>query len=238
MKFPIHQFVDCLQTLVCTFGLSCLISFIPFPQTIPEAITFLSYPSCQQFETHFLQSVSILIHNFNSLTIEQLNCLCDSALIQIFSSDQLQIDNEDYLFSLIKQLIDKDSKKISLLKTLRFHYLSSNLVLDVFNKVPLDELDSDLFLILIQQMFTRTIQQDQPIRQYQNPNQIPLLEQNEQLKKEIENSKNENEKLNSENINFQNEIRNLQNRIEQLQQENQKLNTKEIPISGFNGIIS
>jgi hypothetical protein len=174
LKFPIHQFIDCLQSLVYIFGFSCLISLIPIPQTVPEAINFLSIPSCEQFETHFLQSVSILINNFDSLRVEQLDCLCNSALLQIFLSNQLQIDNEDYLFDLIKQLIDKDSKKISLLKTLRFDYLSSNLVLDYFNQFPIDELDSDLFLILINQMFSRTIQQSQQTRQYRNQTQIPF----------------------------------------------------------------
>jgi hypothetical protein len=102
LKFPIHQFVYCLQSLVYKLGLSCLISFIPFPHTVSDSLNFLSFPSCEQFENHFLQSLSILINNFDSLTIEQLNSLCNSALTQIFSSNQLQLENEDYLFNLIK----------------------------------------------------------------------------------------------------------------------------------------
>jgi hypothetical protein len=118
---------------------------------------------------------------------------------------------------LVKQLIEVDSKKRSLLKTLRFHYISSDLVLDYFHRFPVDELDYDLFQNLIQQIFSSSIQQNQSIRQYRNQQKITVYEENEKLRKEIEKSKNE---------------------IEQLQQENVKLKTIEIPISGYNGIIS
>jgi hypothetical protein len=117
-----------------------LISFLPFPQTVSEAMVFLSIPSCGQFESHFLQSISVFIQNFDSLTIEQLCCLTNSALEQIFSSNQLQIENEDCLFNLVKLLIEADSKKRSLLKTLRFDHISSDLVLDYFHQFPVDEL--------------------------------------------------------------------------------------------------
>jgi hypothetical protein len=83
-KFPIHQYQDCLQSFISRFGLSCLISFLPFPQIVSQAIIFLSFPSCEQFESHFLQSISILIQNFDSLTIDQLSCLSHPAFEQIF----------------------------------------------------------------------------------------------------------------------------------------------------------
>jgi hypothetical protein len=212
LKFPIQQFHHCLKPLISLFDLSCLISFISFPQAVSEAIRFLSYPSCEQFESHFVQSISILIQNFTSLTIDQLCCLSNSSLEQNFSSNQLQIENEDYLFGLVKHLIEIDPKKRSLLKTLHFDYISSELAVDYFQQFPVDELDSDLFQNLIQQIFSSPIRQNQSIHQYRNQQKIPFIEEIQNLKKEISSLQNQ-IKINEENS--KKEIEKLQNQIEQ-----------------------
>jgi hypothetical protein len=203
-----------------------LISFVPFPQTVSEAIRFLSVPSCEQFESHFLQSISLLIQNFHSLTIDQLCCLSNSSLEQIFSSNQLQIENEDYLFGLVRHLIEIDPKKRSLLKTLHFDYISSELVVDYFQQFPVDELDSDLFQNLIQQMFSSSIQQNQSIHQYRNQQKNPFIEEIQNLKKEISSLQNQ---IKIDEENSKKEIEKFQNQIEYLQ--------NEIPVTQFQSQI-
>jgi hypothetical protein len=122
--------------LIYTFGLSCLLSFIPKEflslHTLQEALSFLLKPFCQDFEQQFNQSVSLLLQHFDQISLEQFLSLPNSSLFYLFSSSQLKIPNEDFLLKLIMNLIDKGRNSKCLSKSIRFPFVSSTLLIDLF----------------------------------------------------------------------------------------------------------
>jgi hypothetical protein len=66
---------------------------------------------CELYAPIFEQSLSILINHFSEIRFEQFLKLSNFILEHLFQSPQFQIDNEDILFSLVADLIEKDSKR-------------------------------------------------------------------------------------------------------------------------------
>jgi hypothetical protein len=146
-----------LSYLINLFGLSSLFEFlceaIPLPQNLQESLQFLSQCSCEFLPRFFSQSLNLVIQSIEQIGIEQLLCLSNFVLEQIFKSDQLQIENEDYLFSLVVRLIEKDSNRKILLNSIFFPGVSSSLLISYFKDYPIEDLDSDLFESLKQRLF-------------------------------------------------------------------------------------
>jgi hypothetical protein len=91
--------------LIHLFGLLSLSQFIcenlPSPQNIGEALDFLGKSLCEFFSNIFDQSLSIVLHHFAELRIDQFLRLSNSVLEKLLQSPQLQVENEDFLFNLV-----------------------------------------------------------------------------------------------------------------------------------------
>jgi hypothetical protein len=148
---------EALSYLIDLFGLSSLSEFInehlPRPQNVQEAIDFLSIYSYEFHPKFFDNSFAILIHHFTELNFDQFLKLPNSILEKLFQSAQLQIDNEDILFQLIIQLIERDSNRKVLLKSIFFSGVSSNLLNSFFKNFPVEEVVSGLFESLKARLF-------------------------------------------------------------------------------------
>jgi hypothetical protein len=147
-----------MKILIDCFEINALLSFIsskiPFPQTIEESLQFISKSYCEFFKKQFVQSLSLIIQHFNSLTFKDFDKLTNSQLLKIFSSESLQIENEDYLLDLIMNMINKDKNRMILLQTIRFEFVSSHLLKSLFNYIFNDEIDFELFESLKKRLFT------------------------------------------------------------------------------------
>jgi hypothetical protein len=138
-----------LMFLINYFQSSLLFEFIcckiKIPQTINESIKYLSHPNCEFNENHFKESISILIREFENITIEQFQFISNSHFEIILRSLSFQIENEDFLFKLIMKLIEQDSRRKSLLKFIKFSFVSSELLKKYFWNFSVEELDFELF---------------------------------------------------------------------------------------------
>jgi hypothetical protein len=122
---------DVCQLIDC-FGLTSLSQFIQktisFPEDLPQAIDFLFNSYSHQFDQQFDQSVEILIENFDQITIENFNSFSNIVLMKLFLSPNLIIEDEDYLFELITKLIENNPQTTKLLKTVKFEFVSTDLL--------------------------------------------------------------------------------------------------------------
>lgn len=138
-----------LKLLIDTFGLSSLAEFIsttiPDPVSLSDAISFLSNYQKTKFLRQTEKSFSILISEFSSLKIEDLRLFTNDQLFHIFSSQDLTLDSEDYLFSLVIELSKKDYSKTALLQTVFLPFVSSSSLKTFFDEFTVDELDSNFF---------------------------------------------------------------------------------------------
>jgi hypothetical protein len=146
-----------LSYLINLFGLSSLLEFIcetiPLPQNLHESLQFLSQHSCEFLPHIFNQSLNLVIQNIEQIEIDQLLCLSNFVLEEIFKSPHLQIENENYLFNLAVQLIERDSNRRILLTFVFFPGVSSSSLVNYFKDYPLEDVDSDLFELLKQRLF-------------------------------------------------------------------------------------
>jgi hypothetical protein len=71
----------------------------------------------------------------------------------IFTNEELQYEDENYLFQIVVKLIDKDPKRKALLKMINFLFVSSSFLKQFFEDFPLDEIDFDLFSSLKCRLF-------------------------------------------------------------------------------------
>jgi hypothetical protein len=113
-NFEFDLLSSLFQTIEFSYGFSFLSSYIPIPNTLEESLSFLKNSFSFLLKEHFQQSISIISKNLSNISFENLNSLPIHVLELIFSNDQLQIPNEDFLFLLIFELIHPDSKKKSL----------------------------------------------------------------------------------------------------------------------------
>jgi hypothetical protein len=106
------------------FGLSSLSQFIceslPSPKNVFEAVEFLSQPLCECFLKIFNHSLTIILSHLQEIRIEQLQKLSNSVLEKILQSNELQVENEDFLFNVVTVLIERDSTRAILLNSLFF----------------------------------------------------------------------------------------------------------------------
>jgi hypothetical protein len=114
--FHVDEFnLASLLYLIEYFDLKSLLQFIsnstPLPSNIENSIEFLSNSKCQLLEKHFQQSIDILIENIKEIRIEQYLQIPNENLLFLFTSSKLSIENEDFLFNLIIQLIEQDYSK-------------------------------------------------------------------------------------------------------------------------------
>jgi hypothetical protein len=147
-NFQLFSFSS-LLFLIDLFGISPLFQFIsssiPLSSNIKESIEFLSIKGCEHFDKIFNHSITILTQHFEEITIDQFNYLTNFTLEMIFTNEELQYENENYLFDIVAKLIDKDPKRKELLKMINFSFVSSSSLKQFFEDFPLDEIDFDLF---------------------------------------------------------------------------------------------
>jgi hypothetical protein len=133
---------------------------LSFPSNIQESISFLSRTNCQLLEKHFQKSLDILIENIEDITIDQFLQIPNENLLLLFSSSHLSIQDEDFLFNLIVRLIEQDISRKTLLQTVYFPLVSSILLKNFFQNLPIEEIDLDLFESIKQRLFCDVIFSD------------------------------------------------------------------------------
>jgi hypothetical protein len=131
------------------FGTSSLFQSIspkvPFPQTLVESLQFIFQLYSEFLEAHYSQSLSLIIQNFNLISFDDFKRLPNSYLLKIFSSESLQIEDEDYLFEMVVQLINEDKNRFVLLQNVHIEFVSSHLLKSFFENISNDEIDFELF---------------------------------------------------------------------------------------------
>jgi hypothetical protein len=94
--------LESVSYLINLFGLSSLSQFvsenIPHPQTIHEALDFLSKTSCEFYPKVFHESLTILIDNFATIKTKQFLKLSNYVLESLLQSPQFQVENKYFFF--------------------------------------------------------------------------------------------------------------------------------------------
>jgi hypothetical protein len=173
-----------LKQLIEYFGINSLFrltsSKITFPQTLDESLQFISQSFCEYLEEQYHQSLSIIVQNISKLSFEDLSKLSNSHLFKIFSSESLEIENEDYLFKIIAKMIQRDKNRMILLKTVHLEFVSSHLVKKFFDNIPNDEIDYETFESLKRRLFSDYSDQDQLSKRWKTkPKILSQTETNE-----------------------------------------------------------
>jgi hypothetical protein len=70
--------------------------------------------------------------DFDQISLKQFLPLQNISIQHLFSSSQLKITNEDLLLQKIMDIIDLDINRKCLLKLVRFPFISSSLLIDLF----------------------------------------------------------------------------------------------------------
>jgi hypothetical protein len=164
-SFPFNNFdYQKLKYLIDCFGINPLIQFIaskiPIPETLEASIQPISQSCCEIMKSHFNRSISILVQNFSSIHFDDLSKIRNSHLLEIFASESLQIETEDYLFQLNNQMIEKDKNRMVLLNSVHLDYVSPNLLKEFFENLPNDEIDFELLELLKKRSFSDYSDQD------------------------------------------------------------------------------
>jgi hypothetical protein len=225
-----------LKDLTDCFGIPSLVEFIspkvPFPKTIEESLHFISNSYSECFESQFHQSLSIIVQNFSLLSYDDLNKLSNSNLLKIISSDDLQIESEDYLFRLIAQMIEEDKNRFILMNYVHLEFVSSPILKNFFQNVVNHEIDFDFLESIKKKVFEDYSDQEKLSKIWKNKFKILsrqeiddifdilnsyfkeetnpielvkiLIEQNKRQKNEIEELKNS--QCKGKLISYQNEV--------------------------------
>jgi hypothetical protein len=124
--------ISSILFLINLFGLSSLIQFISkdllAATTIEEAIILLNQIDSIHFKDKYNETILFLIDRIEEMNLNLFLSLSNSAVESIFISDQLQIENEDFLLNLILQMIESVSNRKYLLKTVFFSAVSHSLM--------------------------------------------------------------------------------------------------------------
>jgi hypothetical protein len=213
---------------------SLLHIFIPnvlTPQSLDEAIDFLSKSYCCYLEAQFQAAIKILIHNILNISTNQLICLNNTALIHLVLSSELKVPDEDFLLNLINEIIQQDSNRKYLLSYLYYPFVSSNLMIKVFQKLSIHELDDELFQSLKQRLFSDvTIPNSEiPFERWSNSPKFISKKEIEEIFTLFNFTKNANivqniQNLIQENEQFKNDNNHFQTKVEQLNRDKQNLN--------------
>jgi hypothetical protein len=142
----------------------------PSPQTIEEAVDFLSDHFCEFYSSIFEKSMEILIGHFSEIRFDQFLKIPNMILEQLFQSPQLQVDHEDILCDLVIDLIGRDPNRKSLLKLIYFPGVSSSHLINYFNNFRAEEIDYNLFESIKIQLFCDVLKPDSlPASRWLNP---------------------------------------------------------------------
>jgi hypothetical protein len=93
------------------------------------------------------------MNNFAELSFDQLLNLPNSVLEQLLQSPQLQVENEDFLFNRVVELITRDPNRKILLKSIYFPGVSPHLLINFFQNFPVEEIDLDFVESLKTRLF-------------------------------------------------------------------------------------
>jgi hypothetical protein len=125
--------LSCLIFLMKYFEFSFLAKLlsdkIPISDSLEESLDFLANPFSQYLEEYFQNAIRIVIEHFNEVSVQDFLSLPNAIIESIFSSDQLVLQNEDQLFSLIINLIQHEENRFLLLHLIHFEYVSSQLLI-------------------------------------------------------------------------------------------------------------
>jgi hypothetical protein len=153
-----------LTELINAFGITSLFkiisSIIPTPQTLEESLHFISQTYCEFFEEQYHHSLFIIRQNFHLLSFDKLTKITNSHLLKLFSSESFQIESEDRLVELVMKMIEDDKKRMILLQTIHFEFVSSNLLKRFFDNIHIDEVDFGVFESLKKRLFSDYSNQD------------------------------------------------------------------------------
>lgn len=97
------------------------------------------------FHDVFQNDISILVDIFQLPSKKQLNSLSTKVLQLIMCSDQFKISDDNYLFNFLLKLIEDNQYKKSLLKNVKFHSISSQLLEKFLRIINADDFEFGLF---------------------------------------------------------------------------------------------
>lgn len=247
-----------LGYLIDFFGLSCLSHFmntnIPIPKNLDETLDFLKKPACDMLEKQFNGAMSIIFHEIETHPHIEFNQLDAEHFGKLLSSTHLLVENEDAIFKFVVGVVQRNPTMKSLLHFVYYPAVSSNLLEDYFEQIPVDSIEPELFNSLKLRIFSdvgkpncelpvnrwkvkpRFISRDDiegiydTMFQYFGEEGNPL-EQTQILIEEVGKTRNENEELKkvdqekSEQINFLNSEEELKN--QKIQELNDKIENLE-----------
>jgi hypothetical protein len=81
--------------------------------------------------------------------------------LKIFSSESLQIENEDYFFKIIFKMIKDTRNRMILLKSVHLEVVSSDLLKKFFSNISNDEIDCEMFESLKKRIISDYSDQEQ-----------------------------------------------------------------------------
>jgi hypothetical protein len=248
------------------FGLSSLAQFIyencPSPQNIQEVLEFLSSHSCEFYPNIFDESLTILIRHFSEIRTDQILKLSNFILGKLFQSPQFLVDNEDTLFDLVVELIERDPNRKILLKYVYFPGVSSSHLINFLNNFPIEEIDSDLFESIKTRLFCEVLQPNSvPSLRWRNlptflskekidniyqllqdhfhdaSNPVELIQtllgETEKMKSQLENLQSEREIMKTENIQMKNYLHNVQNENIQMKNYLQNVQNENVQMKNY-----
>jgi hypothetical protein len=134
-----------IQFFELSFPFSLISEKLSVPETLSQTISYLSMIGFQTLEHHFHQSLKILFEHFQDISIQTFCSIPIENLENIFSSNELILEDEDQLFNLIINLIKLDYNKKVLLKYIHFEYVSSHFIASFTQELQVEQIDIDLF---------------------------------------------------------------------------------------------
>jgi hypothetical protein len=178
----------------------------------------------------------------------------------LLQSPQLQVDSEDILFDLVVDLIGSDPNRKILLRTIFFPDVSSSRLINYFNTLPVEEMDSDLFESLKIRLLCDVFQPNSvPSSRWRNPptfrskeesdkifnllqsyfhktsNPVQLIQslinEKEKAEKTIQEMKNQFQ-IEKEEMNnqFQNEKEEMKNQLQNVQSEKEEIRKENVQL--------
>jgi hypothetical protein len=115
-------------------------TFLPPPTSLDEAIQFLGNSFSFSFEKLFEKSLSTLLANISTISLEGLKSFPIEVFQAILKLDQFKFLDEEKFLSFLLNLIENDVKKKVLLKSAKFQNFSSKALQKFFQKFPLMKL--------------------------------------------------------------------------------------------------
>jgi hypothetical protein len=146
--------------LIDTFNLSCLFERvfgeISQLKTISEAITFLSYFGFEnkRFEEYSKSCLSFLVNNFERISFEYFDEMSNEQVQILFSSSEIQMENEDFLFEIILNMIEKKFSRIILIQSVFLGFVSYSLLKEFIENIPIDKVYFEIFEMLQERLYS------------------------------------------------------------------------------------